>query len=490
MVASLALLSQPAVTWTEEDRQLLWEEAVHTHNGLLYKFKLYYFPSRELAESVREQRGGLWTAKIPKRELVMLHNELPYQLRERIAGLGLMDPSEPMLMPNGKDWVIVEVIEKMAAKFNTHRDLWLDKYGTIALPPPSELRQNPVYVTRRSMNQIKSTDDLRQALAEHRISRTDLGRPCSNGFTLLVKAVLQNDVALAGALLDQGADPNTSTSEHCPLALAVALKHTEVARLLLGRGASPNGSPRLRTPLMEACANLDKASAQWLLDAGADPLASRIEQIGPGGISRSALFYVPSKETAFLDWFKGIVDAALQRSGDCEWSGWIEQSGARTRIQPGATIKLKKAPFRVILAMKGEIPFVVVASEDKTLHKRMQDAAFHRMAVGGAYVGASDKDSKYLSVAGLEMNGDYLSGEFRSNEWGYYQDPERARGTMPITEGATGEFVHEVEELITPSGNYWIQDYPGRSLLLAMGVLPPIGSGTQLYKPVMCKLSF
>jgi hypothetical protein len=356
------------------------------------------------------------------------------------------------------------------------------------LPSPQELRTRPELVTRRALNQLKSADDLDLALRTRTLSVSDLNDSCSNGSTPLVNAIFRNDPALMEALLARGADLNRSTPDYYPLTLAIFLKQPDPVRILLEHHADVNGAPDpLETPLMAACSVADQALAQRLLDAGANPLDSRAS--GPMGMRQSTASFASPEQKSYHDWFQQVVNEALRKTGQYEWSAWIDQSGKRTRITQDCTIALRKMPFKLITRMKEETPFLVIASEDMDLLKQMDDARFHRMALSGAFTGASDADSKYLGIASLAMAEGYFT-HFSNNDWGYYAEPRMRRGTVRVAGKGPVEYVHSVEELDTPDGHHWGKDFPGAALAMVMGVLPPIGSGTELYRPLKFTLKF
>jgi ankyrin repeat protein len=89
----------------------------------------------------------------------------------------------------------------------------------------------------------------------------------------LREAVLLNDVALARARLDEGADPNTGegTYEGPLLKIAAELDHLDIVNLLLDRGARIEATDDLgRRPLLSAASYGRTAVVRQLLDRGAD----------------------------------------------------------------------------------------------------------------------------------------------------------------------------------------------------------------------------
>jgi ankyrin repeat protein len=89
----------------------------------------------------------------------------------------------------------------------------------------------------------------------------------------LREAVMLNDVALARARLDEGADPDTGegTYEGPLLKIAAELGHLDIVNLLLDRGAHIEATDDLgRRPLLSAARYGRTAVVRQLLDRGAD----------------------------------------------------------------------------------------------------------------------------------------------------------------------------------------------------------------------------
>ena len=89
----------------------------------------------------------------------------------------------------------------------------------------------------------------------------------------LREAVMLNDVALARARLDEGADPDTGegTYEGPLLKIAAELGHLDIVNLLLDRGADIEATDDLgRRPLLSAARYGRTAVVRQLLDRGAD----------------------------------------------------------------------------------------------------------------------------------------------------------------------------------------------------------------------------
>ena len=96
----------------------------------------------------------------------------------------------------------------------------------------------------------------------------------TNGFFYpIALAALQDDVEMATALLEAGADPNVRDGmRYAPLHRAVDNDNVEMATALLEAGADPNVRDGMRyAPLHRAVDNDNVEMATALLEAGADP---------------------------------------------------------------------------------------------------------------------------------------------------------------------------------------------------------------------------
>lgn len=91
--------------------------------------------------------------------------------------------------------------------------------------------------------------------------------------TVLIDAILKNDVTKVMHLLDSGASPNKSTKDgKSPLHYAAREANTDIAELLFQYGAQVNPRDKeLRTPLFDALSSPEpQKMLEWLLDAGMD----------------------------------------------------------------------------------------------------------------------------------------------------------------------------------------------------------------------------
>jgi len=114
-----------------------------------------------------------------------------------------------------------------------------------------------------------------EAMLESADGRERIDEPAGYGMTALHYAVQANDLDLAKALLEAGADPNRgNTYEITPLWLAATNSSAAMTELLLAHGADAEfAMSHGETALMAAARAGDVESIGLLLSAGADPNA-------------------------------------------------------------------------------------------------------------------------------------------------------------------------------------------------------------------------
>jgi len=492
---SVVAMAQPSIALPVSDREMLWKEALATHNGWTYTYSTYTFPDRKEAEAARDlgQRSRYELREFKRQTFTLRYNELPCALRETISLLSATELSEPILHVDGKQWLFVELEGRQESSFEaeTLRDEWLETFAATALPSIQALRTDPELRTRSLLNGITNPQTLKVAIDEQHLQPKDLDRVRSNGRTPLIQALFCKDIPLVKALLANGASSNRCTREDCPLSVAVSQRSLDLARLLLAHKADPNGSQKLITPLMAAAQIQDKTITKLLLKAGANPLETRPDK-GPYFSKTSTLFYAPSTNPRYYCWLKQQVDKTLGRTGPYEWSAWIEQAGHRTRIQNGVVILLTRAPFTFVMDVKPGNDFRVFATEDPSLARKFREVPFHRDLAQINRVGASGPDSTYLGVSNLVMEEGELNAYVTTQELSHEPDPEWNRGTR-LLEG--DRFAYQVTKLLKdpmggPREEIPMNHYKGSGLSFAVGVLPRLGQGSDFYKPAVFQVRF
>jgi len=136
----------------------------------------------------------------------------------------------------------------------------------------THVAQQPVYQTIDEAIAKGDLADVRLHLAGDPAAANRGGKPGSR--PPLEQAILRKQTEIALALLDAGADPNsTNASMRTPLHLAVERHNPVVIAALLKAGAKPNaGDKDGWTPLHHAAAKNQPDSVKTLLAGGADPM--------------------------------------------------------------------------------------------------------------------------------------------------------------------------------------------------------------------------
>jgi hypothetical protein len=475
-----------------EDRLLLWEEAIASFDGTAYRYITRTFASESHARDClndyfscfRDRSGGPVEAE-------HRYNEIPLPIREKVVALGLEEVSEPVHSSSDGQWFIFEMLSKQDSQFvgAVNPGDWLEGFAARALPSPSELRNDPKLVLRRKLNQVANRADLRKLRSQENLQPADLDSRLSNGTTLLIKAIHNSDLEMMAALLGWGASVNQCGAAQCPLSTAVEFNLPTAVDFLLKNKANANGSRDNDTPLIHASLRGDRSMAAKLIGAGADVLKTRKQQTEGFEFRRSMLFYSAPEPVEYSAWLSSEMERALGAMKKYQWSAWIEQDGKRTLVQDGASIALRKRPFRLLMKMAPNAGFRVLASEDPMFLEQSKNFGLRQQLLNAFRVGASNDDSRYLSVfSKIRMDGDSLHFNITSNEWAYSEAPGQKNGTRRITGNDQAEYQHMVDELIVDGQVDSITKYKGKELAVVMGVLPPLGTPVDYFKPVRIRL--
>jgi hypothetical protein len=483
------------VEYPEADGVLLWEEALATFNGLAYDYQEFVFDTQAAARDCvsnfdapcrRRNFGSV-------RHLGERSNEVPVRLRNAVVTTSEHEFSEPVPDLRAGKWTVVQIAGHRPSTFGgavNPRD-WVALHAALSLPSADALRNDPELKMRRVMNGIKNAAELRAALANGQLDKSHVNARLSNGNTLLLKAIYLKNQELLDALLSEGASLDECGVRGCPLTQAIYLGDRSSVKWLLAHGAKPEGAGDDITPLMAASTTADREVAEILLQAGADPLATYAEKAGTFSLKRSVAFYIPSSEPVYFDWFSGIVQAAVAKQGRYEWSAWIEQAGVRRPVKEGASIALKRQPFRLVMQIPDDTAFWMAASEDDALAEKAQSPVFRRRLLGPGKLGASGPNEHFLSLGSVAMREDAWDFDGSTHALSFTTDPQTNVGVKRIqTANRETVDIYEVSEFIAERQTTPISKFAGKSLTVLGGIVPPLGTGADFYKPAAFKITF
>jgi hypothetical protein len=483
------------VEYPEADGVLLWEEAMATFNGLAYDYQEFVFDTQAAARDCVSNFNAACRRRnfSSVRHLGERSNEVPLRLRNAVVTTSEHEFSEPLPDLRTGKWTVVQVVGYRPSTFGgavNPRD-WVALHAALALPSADALRNDPELKMRRVMNRIKNADELRGALASGQLDKSHINARLSNGNTLLLKAIYLKNQELLDALLSEGASLDECGVRSCPLTQAIYLGNRASVQWLLAHGAKPEGAGDEVTPLMAASTAADREVAEILLQAGANPLASYTEKVGTFSLRRSVAYYIPSSEPVYFDWFSGVIQAALAKKGKYEWSAWIEQAGVRRPVKDGASIALKRQPFRLAMQIPDGTAFWMAASEDDALAEQAQSPVFRRRLLSPAKVGASGPDGHFLSIGSVTMREEAWDFDGSTHALSFTTDPQTSVGVKRV-QAADRETVdiYEVTEFIDEIQTTPIGKFAGKSLTVLAGIVPPLGTGADFYKPATFKITF
>lgn len=478
MFAATAFAQTPAPL-SPEDARLVYTELAQTHDGFIYNFYLARFNSEQDAQAawqrLQEPRGRALRFDKFYRNMTPLSAylfALEPALRAKIVTLYAGGRTGPM--PLGRGWAIVELIGTKPAPLPGLAESEARLPGLVAsgmLPSAEELRSVGALRARTMLNAVRSVDELR-ALPEG----LDVDMKLSSEGTLLERALITQRLDLAEALLKRGANANLCARKFCPLQLAIYRGMRPAVELLLGAGADPNqhdaaagveegplsaaayvgnediaarliaagarvdGRGTAAAPLMGASSKANRAMAEFLVAKGADVFA--VTDTKP---ERTALdFAERSGNSEYAAWLRSIMLKTAAESGAYAWEGWIEQDGARQRIED-RPVTLKRAAFRIVARMKPGMTLFVSASTDPRIFDEFKGQGRNNLRSNGS-ISFEDNTGKdvFLVVHGPA---DKPEGWGGSQAWWHRNAGEtRFTSTRETPEGreharAVGEFV-------------------------------------------------
>ncbi|PIF77577.1 hypothetical protein CLU95_4753 [Variovorax sp. 54] len=481
--------------YSDLDGALLWDEAIATFNGLAYDYNEYVFDTKIEADDCADNFNARCrrTSFRPIQHRAERSNELPVRLREVILRTSRHDFSRPMPDLTTGKWTVIRIIDAKPSTFagEVNPKEWVALHAALSLPSAQALRNDPELKMRRVMNRIKNANELRDALATQQMDKAHIDAYLSNGSTLVLKAIHLKNLELLDALRSEGASVDKCGVDSCPLTQTIYLNDRAGMRWLLSNGANPEGSGDNVTPLMAASSVADREAAELLLQAGASPLATHAEKVGSFELKRSVAFYAPSSDPSYLDWLLDITQTALEKTGKYEWSAWIEQGGTRRPVTDGASIALKRQPFKIVLRIPDDVSFRMAASEDESLTEKTRSSVFRRNLLGPGKVGASGPDGSFLSIGAMTLREGEWNFDGSTHDLSFTTDPKMNVGVKRVQAGGKGQLdVYDVKELIGEKTRSAITKFDGNSLTVVAGIVPPLGTAADFYKAARFTLTF
>jgi hypothetical protein len=517
----------PPAPLSPEDARLVYTELASTHDGQVYSFYLARFNSEQDAQAswkrLQEPRGRALRFDKFYRNLTPLSAYLfvlEPALRSKIVTLYAGGRTGPLLL--GRGWSIVEVIGNRPAPLPSLAEIGPRLPGLVAsgvLPSAEELRSVGALRARTMLNAIRSVDDLR-ALPEG----LDVDMKLSSEGTLLQRALSARRLDLAGALLKRGANPNKCATKFCPLQLAIYggmlpgvelllgagadpnqhdtalgieegplsaaayVGNEEIAARLISAGARPDGQGAGSSPLMSASSKANRAMAELLISKGADVFAET-----HGAPARTALdFAERSGNSEYAAWLRSVMLKKAADSGAYAWEGWIEQDGARQRIED-RPLTLKRAPFRIVARMKPGMTLFVSASTDARIFDEFKGPGKNNLRSTGS-ISFEDNEGKsaFLVVHGPADKSEGWGG---SQAWWHKGAGEtRFTSTRETPEGR--EHARAIEEFVFPgegnkSEELTVAKFKGPAVYLVLGNrLRMTTMADEVFMPKLVELRF
>lgn len=385
--ATPAPVAAPGVKYNEAELRLIHEEAAAT-GGATYSFYVLSSDDRDEIQTAWQQledgraKGlrmkGLLNADLQQQQAFAL----PIPIREQLRRLASGEHSA-IFQLGKRTWSIVELqsIDNSTPVpgFEALRNFLPNLVTTGAIPEPRELAGNAALAQRSLMNKANTTtafDLLPPGF--------DIDMPLSNGFTLLQRSLLRDDLPMVTATLTRAANANLCLMRNCPLGIAVHSKthaaafvtallaagarpdqtsapgedtpltlasmsgNVDSVRALLQAGASRNGGDGPNLPLGVAAYKGNRDVVQLLLEKGADPLFRK--PAPNGGFSTPVANALTGQKTEMAALLRAAArkQAATRKAN--RWNYWIEQDGVKVPLA-GGRHHLKRKPFTLFVQL-------------------------------------------------------------------------------------------------------------------------------------------
>lgn len=425
--------------YSEADLRLIHEEAAAT-GGATYTFYILGSTDRDVIDDAwrRMESPSARTASMravlgvePQKQQAFA---LPANVREQLRQLRPGEHSRPFALDR-RNWAMVELetIDPATSipAFESLRNALPKLVTSGAVPEPRRLASDPALVQRRLMNKAVDT-----ASFDRLPPGFDIDAPLSLGYTLLQRALLQDDPRLVTAVLTRAANTNLCLMRQCPLPLALrsAAHHAgyvqqllaagarpdqvsgpgedtpltlasangqlEAVRALLAAGADRNGADGPNLPLAAALVTGQRAVAQLLLDMRADPLARKPLPGGKG-------FYTAIGGTfdrgnvEDIAWMRGVLRKHTAARKAWRWDFWVEQDGAKVPVT-GNRLHLKRKPFTLHVRMAPGAELRLEASTSQKLFEEHKSGDLRQaplFQLGRVYGELHDGSARALLVS-------------------------------------------------------------------------------------------
>lgn len=392
--------------WSPEQWQAVQDAMRHTEGNYAYE---YHWVSYASEGSARLASMVGVNAKDKPRTAINLA-QVPPVIRAGMANLRFEgDRSKPIPYTNAQGkpaWYVLQLVKRTPANRyeldDTYRRFLARLVTQGHLPSPDTVLRDRIERSKAAFVHAVTMDKL-AAVAPELTPDVEYG----DFNTPLTLAILLNKHDLAKALVARGASVNRCGLWGCPLGVAIkadkeadALTWTEwllslgaradlidqrfdngnitpltaalekgyanVARTLAAAGAPLDGVPGERLIPIEVAARANqRAWVDWLIAGGATVLPFNDRSAGQGPHMNGNLYSgaTQSGDRGFAAWAEKTMLEAARKSPRFAFDAFVEQDGQRFALADGSALKLKAAPFQLVMVMKpGEAQSVTVGA--------------------------------------------------------------------------------------------------------------------------------